>query len=146
MDSFEPTKRSPSRHRERRAKPSYRHRRDLVQKTLPLLEPPSQGFDEPLVPLLPFSLQRRLGVGQRRCDGQQETHEQRQRLHRNASIAFEPLDLPCQPIETAREGRFAAIIPSGDRNDVTAASMIADWDSFLRLARSAICRRSSGEK
>jgi hypothetical protein len=32
-----------------------------------------------------------------------------QRLERNASIALEPLDLACQPVETAREGRFAAI-------------------------------------
>jgi hypothetical protein len=32
-----------------------------------------------------------------------------QGLQRNASIAFEPLDLRCQPVETAREGRFAAI-------------------------------------
>jgi hypothetical protein len=84
--------------------------RDLIQKTLPLLEPPSQGFDEPLVSLLPFGLQRRLVVRrQRRYDGQQEAHEHRQGLHRNASVAFEPLDLPCQQVETARKGRFAAI-------------------------------------
>jgi hypothetical protein len=32
-----------------------------------------------------------------------------QRLQHNTSVAFDPLDLPCQPVETAREGRFAAI-------------------------------------
>src|SRR5882724_2246642 len=36
--------------------------------------------------------------------------------------------------------------PSGDRNEATAASTIADRESFLRSARSAICFRSSGGK
>jgi hypothetical protein len=41
--------------------------------------------------------------------GQQEAEENRQHLHRDAGIAPEPLNLPYQPVETAREGRFAAI-------------------------------------
>jgi hypothetical protein len=37
--------------------------RDLVQKTFPLLKPPSQRFKESFVPLLAFRLRRRLEIG-----------------------------------------------------------------------------------
>ena len=84
--------------------------RDLGQNTLPLLESLSQGFDQPLIPLTPFCLRRCLGVRwQLRRDAEEKAREQRQHLHRDAAIAFEPLDLPCQQVETARESCFAAI-------------------------------------
>ncbi len=106
-----------------------------MQKTLPFLQPLPQGLHETFVPLAAFQLRGRLRIGrQRRCDGQPEADEQRQGLDRNSEIAFEPLDLPRQPIE------------SGDRKDATAASTIAERDSFLRSARSAICLNSSGGK
>jgi hypothetical protein len=57
--------------------------------------------------------------------GQQETDENRQHLHRDAGIAPEPLNLPYQPVETAREGRFAAISAVRNKNDMTAVPMIA---------------------
>jgi hypothetical protein len=78
--------------------------RDLIKKT-----PPSQRFNEPLILLLSFCLCCRLGLRRRGRDVQEETDKQHQHLHRDARIAFQPVDLPCQQVETAREGRFMAI-------------------------------------
>jgi hypothetical protein len=56
------------------------------------------------------------------------------------------LHLAGQPVETAGEGGFTPIAPSGDRKDATAASTMAERDNPLRSARSAICFNRAGGK
>src|SRR5712671_4389409 len=83
---------------------------DLVQKTLPFVEPPPQGFYETFVPLAAFQLCRRLCVGwQRRRDCQPEADEQRQCLDRDSDTALQPLDLPRQPIEAPGKSGLTAV-------------------------------------
>jgi hypothetical protein len=88
--------------------------RNLPQKALAFLEPPSERLDEALVTLAAFGLRCGLRVvRQGRCDGQPEADEEGERLGGDAEIALEALDLARQAVEAAREGRLALIRPVG---------------------------------
>ncbi len=65
-----------------------------------------------------------------RGDRQPEAHIERQCFGGDAEIALHPLDSSGQPVEPAGEGCFARVRVVEDRNELTAASTIADRGNF----------------
>lgn len=78
-----------------------------MQETLALLKTRAERFGEAVKALAPLDLCGDVGVvRERRRDGEPETHEQRERLGRDAGSSFELLDPAREPIQSTCEGRL----------------------------------------
>jgi len=84
--------------------------RYVLNETIPLREPPTDGLEEGSVSLSAFGLDGRISAGgRRRRGGEPEPDEESKRLGSNSQVILKTFGLAGKTIETSREGSLESI-------------------------------------